>query len=75
MNRQLQMLNVAAAEHKLHRAALAQCVDVLKEIKERDERSVSGKSLRWTRGQPYALALANAEQLLKPRHPANPLQR
>ena len=69
MNRDLQMLNIAAAEHKLQRAAIADCVAVLNEIKSQDLCSVTGKSMRWQQHKPFAIALANAEQLLKPKRP------
>ena len=68
-----QMLNIAAAEYRLQRTALQDCVTILRAVKERDEASPSGKTLRRKRGEPYALALDNAEQLLKPRHEAHPL--
>lgn len=67
MTEETKMLNVAAAERTMLRAALRDCVLILEEIKLRDETSPSGRSIRWKRDNPWGVALNHARQILEPR--------
>ena len=68
------MLNIAAAERTLLRTALGDCATILQRFKERDDAMMSGKSLRWMPGEPAAMALNNARQILSPRPDLRPLR-
>lgn len=68
------MLNVAAAEQKLLRTAIQDCVTILEQIKTRDCFLQSGRALRWQPGEPASVALSHAKQLLSPRPDLRPLK-
>ena len=74
ISNETKMLNIAAAERTLLRTALGDCATILQRFKERDDAMMSGKSLRWKDGEPAAVVLKNAKQLLMPRPDLRPIK-